>query len=121
MTNPTPTRGVPVELDRERRLRYSLKTMREMRRALGEAPTVGTDILCKVLWYGLKHEDPTLTEDAIEEMVDLENLPDVVRAVRKASGIQLSYPGVPPEPATPAPNVAGEIPEKPSGEVTASS
>lgn len=88
--NPRPTRGVPVMLDRERRLRYTFKTRRQMLEAVGgeEAFQKGLtgDKLPEVLWYGLIHEDPTLTVEDVEEMVDMEILNDVVQCMLKAMG-----------------------------------
>lgn len=89
MKSPTPTRGVPIQLDRERHLRYSLKTLREMQEALG-ASTFATGLdqtaIGRVLWYGLRHEDPDLTVEAVEELVDLESLEDVMAAIVRATG-----------------------------------
>lgn len=92
MTNtatPTPTRGVVVELDKARHLRYSLRTRREMLEEFGGEEEFQRRInqeIGKVLWYGLRHEDPDLTLDAIEEMVDMENAPYVLELMLKAMG-----------------------------------
>jgi hypothetical protein len=87
---PAPTRGVPVELDRTRRLRYTFATRRKMIEALGGeeklTASLSGDDLCKVLWYGLQHEDPSLTVEQVEDMVDLENLSETVTALSKALG-----------------------------------
>ena len=34
--SPTPTRGIPVQLDKERRLRFTLGTMRKLQEEFGE-------------------------------------------------------------------------------------
>ncbi len=86
---PTPTRGVPLMLDKKRRLRFSLKTMRLLREEFGDKTLttgLGQDSIGKFLWYGLKHEDPELTIDQVEEMIDLEQLTEVLEAIAKATG-----------------------------------
>ncbi len=86
---PTPTRGVPVQLDKLRHLRFSLRTMREVREEFGKdalASGLEGDSVAKMLWYGLKHEDPELTPEIIEDIVDLEQLSDVMEAVAQATG-----------------------------------
>lgn len=106
---PAPTRGVPVMLDKERRLRYSFKTRRTLIEQIGEEKLrkMGGDDLCTVLWYGLKHEDPDLTVDQLEEMVDLENLTEIVDAMTRAMGykgksrVEFGEPD-PPEAAAPS-------------------
>ena len=86
---PTPTRGVPVMLDKKRHLRFSLKTMRELREKFGENALetgLDQDAIATLLWYGLRHEDPELTPELVEDMVDLEQLTEVMQAVFKATG-----------------------------------
>jgi hypothetical protein len=86
---PKPTRGVVVELDRTRYLRYSLGTLRKIREELGADALekgVADEKLAKVLWYGLVEEDPSITTEQIEQMVDMENLQSVLDAVMKAMG-----------------------------------
>lgn len=87
--SPTPTRGVPIELDRTRHLRYSLATTRKMREKFGdtfEKEGIGDEAIAEVLWFGLKHEDDEITIEAIEEMVDLQNLATVMSCVMEAMG-----------------------------------
>ena len=88
-TQPTPTRGVPVMLDKERRFRYTLRVLEDIAKEFGEnalSVELTGKKLAKVLWYGLKHEDPALTVDALEDLIDLENLPEVLEAMKKAMG-----------------------------------
>jgi len=92
---PTPTRGVPVVLDKERRLRYTLGTMRLIREKFGEdrmAQGVPAAMLGELLWYGLKHEDAQLTIEQVEDMVDGENLEAITAALVKAFGQKLENP-----------------------------
>lgn len=86
---PTPTRGTPVELGgRTRYLRFTLKTIREMREKFGNDLDKGLqgDQIADLLWYGLRADDPELTLMQVEEMVDLRDLTTVVTALSKALG-----------------------------------
>lgn len=118
---PTPTRGVPIQLDRLRHIRFSLKTTKAMREKFG-ADTLkdgfDQDKIAELLWFGLKWEDSDLTVDQVEEMVDLENLVEVMKAVSQATGTlalmqeageKTSEETLPPPP--PAPDITP--PEKP--------
>lgn len=66
MDAPSPTRGVSVELDRTRHLRYTLRTIREIREEFGpealETGQITADEMGKLLWYGLRHEAPEAPE-----------------------------------------------------------
>jgi len=87
--SPTPTRGIPVQLDRERHLRFTLRTLREIREEFGAsvlASGFAMEAIAKLLWYGLKHEDPDLSVEAVEDLVDMENLTTVIEAVTAATG-----------------------------------
>ncbi len=84
--NPTPSRGVPVELDKTRFLRYSLKTHNQIRKEFGDDTNITGERLAKLLWYGLVGDDPNLTVEDVEELVDLEHLDAIVEAVSKAMG-----------------------------------
>lgn len=46
------------------------------------------ELLPRLLWWGLRHEDADLTVEQIEEMVDGENMHAVVEAMNKAFGSQ---------------------------------
>lgn len=72
----TPTRGVPVMLDRERRLRFPLSAVKEM--------DEGTS-LDRLLWLGLRHEDPDLTQEQVADMIDMEMLLDLRDPLKKAT------------------------------------
>jgi len=90
-STPSPTRGVPVDLDGETYfLRYSLKTLRQLREEFGEdvleRGEIAGDDVAKFLWYGLRDGHPDLTVEQIEDMVDLQNLPRVIEAVVEATG-----------------------------------
>jgi hypothetical protein len=74
---PSPTKGVPVELDRTRHLRFPLGVLRGI-----EADTQ----LATVMYLGLKHEDPELTVEQVGEMIDLEMMPGLVEPLKIATG-----------------------------------
>lgn len=75
---PSPTKGVPVELDRKRHLRYPLGSLRQM--------SDGDVDLVAMLHLGLKHEDEELSVEQVGEMIDLEDLPKLAEPMRKATG-----------------------------------
>ncbi len=89
-TTPTPTRGVPLEIDGTTRyLRFSLKTMRLIREKLGEdilEKGVAAQAMGDVLYLALKDSDPELTLDIVEDMIDLENMHLASAAIIAATG-----------------------------------
>jgi len=76
---PAPTRGVAIELDRTRYLRYPLKVLKQLQnepnRTLGD-----------ILLLGLQADDPALTIEQVEDMIDLENLNTLFAPVKRATG-----------------------------------
>lgn len=109
MGTPAPTRGVPLELDKTRYLRYSLATRRKIRVEFGEeeTKTYTDDKLAKLLWYGLVEDDPTLTIEQLENIIDLENLHVVMEAVQKAMGSKAKVIIMDPPAPTPAAGSGG--------------
>lgn len=102
-------KGVPITLDKERRIRFTLATWRKMSRDMdprvmeglytafqgdGEPDFRGTlDLMaamCDLLWLGLLHEDDTLTVDQVGAMVDADNYNQVFEALGKA--FQQAFP-----------------------------
>ncbi len=77
MSEPTPTKGYPVTLDRERRLRFSLGSLRKVQ----EDQSLGN-----VLFQGLRHEDPELTLEDVEELVTLDIIGELHEPLKKATG-----------------------------------
>ena len=73
---PTPSRGIPIQLDKERRLRYPLGELKGLD---------GDQDVATLIWLGLKHEDGALTVEQVGEMVDLEMLPSLIEPLKKAS------------------------------------
>lgn len=98
---PTPSKGVPVMLDRERYFRYTLGTLRKIREELGDEALkegVSGEKLAKVLCYGLQGDDPDLTPEKVEEIIDLTMLDDVVASMRKAMGQKIKVAAGPQKP-----------------------
>ena len=82
---------MPIELQDGKTyfLRYTLATLRKIRDDLGQktlSEGVSDEKLVKVLWYGLLKDQPDLTVEQVEEMIDLRDLSAVVIALRKAMG-----------------------------------
>ena len=94
-----PSKGVPVQMDRVRYFRYTLGTLRKIREELGDqalAEGVSGDKLGKMFWYGLVGDDPTLSPEAVEDLIDMENLEPIVAAMRQAMGQKAKAEVVPP-------------------------
>lgn len=95
----TPTRGVPITLDRPRTLRFTLGAVRRILEEKGVAyfeasvgaPTAAENIerLGYLAYQGLRHEDAELTREAVEEMVDFDRIEELSNAVARALGQDL--------------------------------
>lgn len=97
---PAPTKGVAVELDRTRYLRYPLAVLKQLQ-------SEGADkSLQQILLLGLQKDDPALTLEQLEDIVTLENMHVLFEPMRKATGglIDLSrlFKGAQERPQTPA-------------------
>lgn len=80
---PTPSRGVPVELDRTRYLRYPIGTLRKL---FSEGEGSDEFHLGRLLHAGLVGDDPELTEEQVEDMIDLEHLSELQEPLLRATG-----------------------------------
>ena len=76
---PAPTRGVAIELDRTRYLRYPLHVLKQLQ----QEPDRSLGI---ILHMGLVADDPALTVEQVEDMIDLENLSTLFAPVKRATG-----------------------------------
>lgn len=71
---------VEIELDKVRGLRFTLNSLAEIEDRLGvplskmSEVELGIKSIRTMLWAGLIHEDPELTETEVGNMVDFENL-----------------------------------------------
>jgi hypothetical protein len=69
---------VDVTLDKQRKIRYGIRELRDLERVLGKPvgevladfAKLGADSLAAVLWAGLKHEDKRLSIDAALDLID---------------------------------------------------
>lgn len=97
------TQSVKVTLGgKERTLKYTLWSIGEVGERLGIEVRLAhlTDdllgaklslkALCTILWAGLIHEEPELTEQQVGQWVDQDNLPEVLNAFFALFGAQLS-------------------------------
>lgn len=80
---------VPITLDKERNLRYTLNSFRILEKefdikvdSLGENITLET--IQALLYVGLRHEDKTLTFEEVGDMVDFGNMAEVNEKISKA-------------------------------------
>jgi hypothetical protein len=85
---------VTIALDKERRLRYDLNAMCMVEELTGESlmdlmrkPTIKN--MRTVIWAGLIHEDPAITQEAVGNLIDLGELKDVIRLIHKALGLDI--------------------------------
>lgn len=81
---------VDVELDKPRRLRYDLNALAELEDRLGVPLDQIADVRLTIknfrimIWAGLIHEDPELTEEQVGAMVDGSNFVEVQQKVAEA-------------------------------------
>jgi hypothetical protein len=84
---------VKISLDRERTLKFTLNTLVDVEERLGHSLSeLGDKISIKtmrtLLHAGLKHEDKELTEEAVGELISLDNIGEVQKALTAALGGQ---------------------------------
>jgi hypothetical protein len=81
---------VKVQLDKMRNLRYTMNALAEIEDQLGVPLSEMGEIKMTIknvrviLWSGLIHEDPELTQEEVGNMVDLENMQDVQEKIAEA-------------------------------------
>ena len=83
---------VIVNLDKPRKLRFGMGASIEYEQITGKKlmaigdEDITMDMLATLLWAGLKHEDKSLTKDAVIEIVDehAESIADVVNSITEA-------------------------------------
>lgn len=87
---PTPTRGVPVELEGKKYyLRFSLAAIKNIAGGEDEEHFFKHMTMAKLgpmLLAGLQASAPELTLEQLEDMIDLQNLAEVTEALGKALG-----------------------------------
>ena len=81
---------VEIELDKTRQIRFTLNALAELEDKLGmsltelEGLNMGVKQIRTFLWAGLIHEEPELTEAAVGNMVDFENIGYVNEKINEA-------------------------------------
>lgn len=90
MTN-TQRGQVKIMLDKERTLKFTLNTLVDVEEKLGFSMSelgdkVSIKVMRTLLHAGLKHEDPALTEEMVGEMITLDNIAEVQKALTAALG-----------------------------------
>jgi hypothetical protein len=81
---------VKVQLDKMRNLRYTMNALAEIEDQLGVPLSEMGEIKMTIknvrviLWSGLIHEDPELTQEEVGNMVDLENMQEVQEKIAEA-------------------------------------
>jgi hypothetical protein len=82
---------INIELDKPRRLLYTLGAMAEYERITGknflDLPTekITATLLLNVLYVGLKHEDKSLTVEEVGAMITVENLSAIKTKIAEAA------------------------------------
>lgn len=101
-STPLPGAGVPLKLDRERTLRLDFNAFCALKKATGENPfkgafwsDMGDPMRVRVtLWAALLHEDKTLTEEQVGDMIPVARLGEIVVAIGEA--VSAAMPDVKP-------------------------
>lgn len=93
---------VPIMLDKERTLKYDLNAFAEIEERFGTVQKAFDELqqqklkaVRAVLWAGLIHEDPKLTERQVGSLLSLGDLATILPAVTEA--ITAALPQVSPE------------------------
>lgn len=98
---------VPLMLDRERTLKFDLNAFAELEEKFGNMDNAFLQMQSgsmkaarAMLWAGLLHEDPNLTEREVGGLVTLSNIDAVMTRITEA--ISEAVPGAEAEPDRPA-------------------
>lgn len=93
-----------IELDRPRRMRFTMSTFKRFRDRTGKdlmsgkVEDMGVDDLVSLLWAALVHDDPELTEEQVADMVTPAQIQKaVLPAMMDAIGVDREAPpeGIP--------------------------
>ena len=83
--------ATPIQLDKERNLRYSIKSIKHIELYFGcpvknvDWDNLTIDGLIAIIHAGLKHEDKDLTHDQVEDILDgVEDLEYVTKTLNEA-------------------------------------
>ena len=87
-TTPPAPAPVTIELARVRNLYCDLGALCDAEGLTGRGYLILADLKTRdviaLLWAGLRHEDPSLTPDAVGHMIGPRDIPRVLRAIREA-------------------------------------
>ena len=81
---------VEIELDKTRQIRFTLNALAELEDKLGvsltelEGLNMGVKQIRTFLWAGLLHEEPELSEQAVGNMVDFDNIEYINEKINEA-------------------------------------
>lgn len=83
--------SVKIVLDKERVLKFNLNTLVDVEENLGiSLADLGDNVSIKVmrglLYAGLRHEDKSLTEEYVGELITMDNMGEVQEALSMAMG-----------------------------------
>lgn len=74
-----------IMLDKERTLKYTFADILEIRKKYAEKD-LSLEQLAEIILVGLKRDDPKLALQKLCESIDMERFPELMSAVRTASG-----------------------------------
>lgn len=80
---------VPIMLDRQRYLVYDLAALRKFEEVTGKSAfdfwaNIRASDLATFLWVGLLRDDPELTQEQCDSLVDLSSLPEITELIARA-------------------------------------
>ena len=85
--------GIPITLDKPRRLRLDLNAMVRFEEATGKSflsgfnwQTMSVKDIRALIWACLLHEDPALTQEAVGAMITAQNMPQITQSAQAAMG-----------------------------------
>lgn len=83
---------IKITLDKERALKYTLNSLVKLEDLGIDITTLENSAkisdIRAILWVGLIHEDKELTIDDVGELVSLDNIQEVTKAISEAFGSQ---------------------------------
>lgn len=87
---------VELTLDKPRKLRYTWRSIRRLHNEYGvnildmkEESFTNPDTISKILWAGLVWDDPDLTVDALDDLIELRQLATISGKVSEAISTQM--------------------------------
>lgn len=82
---------VEIKLDKPRRLRYTLNSLAlieerygDVQKAIESLQAGKLSVIRTILWAGLVHEDETLTENQVGDLVEISDLQQVTEKINQA-------------------------------------